>query len=201
MNDVIHCFFGRHNQLPHDRKDSNNLRHADRNLAQNEVSRAHQITFQLQLIFDWICPQQQTSIVMIFFWLVFLVNAVKCAISRVKSTKEYTNSLLSTNFQIEYTPYKWVAFKLRFLTWFLHLENVDYERLSAPLFPFICNDSPISQMALPLIDWHVFFLSQLALIKIGWEVRTHKKRFLRIREDLIAKFHQKPKCTHFKREL
>lgn len=51
MNDVIHCFPGRHNQLPHDRKDSNNLRHADRNLAQNEVSRAHQINFSTAINF------------------------------------------------------------------------------------------------------------------------------------------------------
>lgn len=45
INDHVHCLLARHNQLPHDRKDSNNLRHADRNLAQNEVSLTHQIHF------------------------------------------------------------------------------------------------------------------------------------------------------------
>lgn len=48
-NFLIFSFRGRHNQLPHDRKDSNNMRHADRNLAQNEVSRTHNNAYTINL--------------------------------------------------------------------------------------------------------------------------------------------------------
>lgn len=207
INHIVHCFLARHNQLPHDQKDSNNLRHADRNLAQNEVSRTHKPNFRLQLIFSLNFPYNeqywQTSIVWFFFSVWLFVNLwidAKTEVhffgEREKSTKEYTISI-SLSREKEWpkklnTPYNLSGFQNGF-NLILHLKNVDYERQKCAFVFHSSATRPARHKSLASAADMLF--SQLILIKIAWEV--HKK-ICTISWRLNRGVRPKSKCTRFK---